>query len=99
MTAEELLQLLRSDECYYEVANAKQSAWSAIEEACDWAADKMQAEEEAQAKIDNEVAHLMEPRQIEKCSCGNSLPPYDGPGSCSPSRCSHRDAADALWGD
>lgn len=59
MTAEELLQLLRSDECYYEVTNAKQTWWTAIEMACDWAADKMQAEEEAQAKIDEEVSRIM----------------------------------------
>lgn len=36
-----ILDLLRSDECYYEVANAKQSAATAITEAANWAEKKL----------------------------------------------------------
>jgi hypothetical protein len=38
---QEVLDLLRSDECYYEVAGAKESWWAAIEEAAVWAEGKL----------------------------------------------------------
>jgi hypothetical protein len=36
-----ILELLSSDECYYAVAGAKESWWSAITEAAQWAEKKI----------------------------------------------------------